>query len=157
MPFEDLFHDLLRDVSFVEQTSAPTADSIAVQLQFTELAGEVRWDVRSLEVEGAVPLVERTLKLRAEKGVTAAVEAVGEIEVDDKVIDAAWVIRGDDAALLVHMQPELRALAELAPSIDVAHGKVTIKFEKLDAAEANAKRALEGALAIWHRVAFFRM
>lgn len=157
MPFEDLFHDLLRDVSFVEQTSAPTADAIAVQLQFTELAGNVRWDARSLEVDGAVPLVERTLKLRPEKGVAGAVEAVGEIEVDDPAIDAAWVIRGDDVALLVHMQPELRALADLAPSVDVAHGKVTIKFEKLDAADQNAKRALEGALAIWHRVAFFRM
>ena len=153
MPFEDL----LKDISFVEATAAARADSVPVQLQFTELAGTVRWEHRTLEIEGAVPLVERTLKLRPEKGVVGAVEAVGEIEVDDKEIDAAWVIRGDDAALLVHMQPELRTLADLAPSIDVAHGKVTITFTKLDGADENAKRALEGALAIWHRVAFFRM
>jgi hypothetical protein len=157
MPFEDLFNDLLRDVSFVEQKGAPTADFIWVQLQFTELEGKVRWESNTLAVEGAVPLVERTLTLRPEKGVAGAVSAVGEIEVDDDVIDAAWVIRGDDAALLVHMQPELRTLAELAPSIDVSHAKVTVQFAKIDARDPNAKRALEGALAIWHRVAFFRM
>lgn len=151
MPIED--H--LRELTFVEPTAAATADSIAVQLQFTSLSGLVRWGTATLEVEGAVPLVERTLKLRPEKGVSGAVESVGEIEVDDKVIDAAWVIRGDDAALLVHMQPELRLLASLAPSIDVAHGKVTIQFTKL--AHENEKRALEGALSVWHRVAFFRM
>lgn len=151
MPFEDL----LRDISFVEPTAAATADSIAVQLQFTELTGKVRWGSMTLEIEGAVPLVERTLKLRPEKGVVGTAQSVGEIEVDDKAIDAAWVIRGDDAALLVHMQPELRALADLAPSIDVAHGNVTIKFEKLT--RENEKRALEGALSVWHRVAFFRL
>jgi hypothetical protein len=154
MPFEDL----LRDISFCETTAAATADSVAVQLQFTELTGHVRWGVSgpmTLEIEGAVPLVERTLSLRPEKGVAGAVSAVGEIEVDDDAIDAAWVIRGDDAALLVHMQPELRALADLAPLVDVAHGKVTVKFVKL--AHENEKRALEGALSVWHRVAFFRL
>lgn len=153
MPYEDL----IRDIAFVTvMGGAPQADHLKVQLQFTELEAVVCWSSpAALEIEGAVPLVDRTLRLRPERGVGGAVEAVGEIEVDDKVIDAAWVIRGDDAALLVHMQPELRALADLAPSIQVAHENVTIKFEKL--AHENEKRAIEGALSVWHRVAYFRL
>jgi hypothetical protein len=86
--------------------------------------------------------------------VKGAVSAMGEAELDDKLIDDAWVIRGDPG-LLVAMKDELRALSQLAPTIALKDGALTITFAKLSADDV--KPAVSGALALWHRIAFHGM
>lgn len=133
---------------------------VTVTLVFTELQATIAWSSpeapRQLTLQGALPAAEgATLSFRPQRGLGGALEAIGEIELDDEAVDAAWVIRGNDAGLVLQLLPELRALATLAPAIVVEPAAVAVSYHELSL--ENAQRAVEGALAVWHRIAFFRL
>lgn len=151
--------DAVRASSFVTVTEEDPF-RVAMTLSFTEYGATLAWSSLEapwrLKLQGALPLAaERTLTLRPQQGLGGAFDAIGEIALDDKEVDAAWVVRGNDPGLVLQMLPELRALAALAPSILVTAASIEVFYEELDAEKA--KRAVEGALALWHRVVFFRL
>ena len=132
--------------------------SAAVTLVFTQLNGRVERTDDTLACTFEVPARATTLHVFPERGVRGALAATRELELGDAVVDAAFVLRGNDPPLLVALALELTDLAQapqLFASIHVAGDKLTVTFESL--AVSLLGLAVKHAFAVWHRVAFFRL
>jgi hypothetical protein len=147
--------ELVSACDFVTDVHAPGDGTVHCALTFLSDGSAVFTGVRRGdgydEVEMRAVAPGGPLELSPEKGVSGAVSAIGEAELDDKLIDDAWVIRGEPA-LLVALRDELRPLSPFAPHIRLADGWLTVTFGKV--AAEHARDAVHGALALWHRIAF---
>ncbi|MBI1945067.1 MAG: hypothetical protein HYS27_05190 [Deltaproteobacteria bacterium] len=138
----------------------PSGGAIRCTLALTELSATVQLgdldDVaRDLSLEGRLPPGEGRLSLTPERGLGGAVAALSEIEVDDKTVDDAWIIRGDGPALLLALVPALRPLAMRAPTIDVGEETVRIAFPR-PIALVELASTLHAGLVLWERAVAFR-
>ena len=152
--------DLIEQCTFVTGVEAPGDGTVHCALAFLDdvtgaWVGKRRDDGYD-ELTFTGRAAGGPLELSPERGIGGAMGAVGEAELDDKFVDDAWVIRGEPG-LLVAMKPELAMLAELGvatvPKITLNEGSLVVEFKKL-VDEATTKRAVEGTLALWHRIAF---
>ncbi|HEY4220120.1 MAG TPA: hypothetical protein VGO62_02230 [Myxococcota bacterium] len=139
----------LRSLTFAELVGDVLVGGARMRLQFTDLFGDITIAGGHVLVYGALPKADGTLRLRPQRGVVAALDALREIHVDDAEVDAAYVIHGTDPALLLACVPELRALAGHDTTVDVSDTAISVRC-------AEKESALIGALALWHRAAFFR-
>ncbi len=149
------------------QSSSLAADAhesggaVACTLVLTELTATIeasRIDdaVGGLTLEGRLPAGQGRLVLTPERGVSGAMAALREIEVDDGTVDDAWVIRGDGPALLLALVPALRALAPTAPTIHVEDELLRVRFDRaVPLVELGS--SVHDALALWERAASFRL
>lgn len=136
-------------------------DDVVCLLSLSELSARLHADrvdeaAHGLVLEGQLPPGDGRLALSPERGVSGAVEALGEIEIDHAAIDAAWVIRGDGPALLVSLQETLAPLASAAPHIEVDAERVRVRFAGAVPLVDLGLRVHQ-ALAVWERVASFRL
>src|SRR6476619_5142499 len=110
--------DVVKALSFVTVVDA-APEGLTLRLSFSDRDAKLTWTslpdgtLAELSLKGALPSAENasTISLRPQRGIARNVEAaVSEIHVDDEAVDAAFVIHGDEPALLVAALPELRAL-----------------------------------------------
>lgn len=136
-------------------------DGVECMLPLTDLTARITAQdhgdpVRGLSLACRVPTGAGQLALAPERGMGGAVAALREIEVDDTVVDDAWVIRGDAPALLVALLPALRALAHAAPTVTLDADSLRVTFA-LPIPHLELGTHVHQALALWERVASFRL
>lgn len=163
-----LVDDLVR---LVHGTTERVADRLESRLELSagglEIEGElkVRWcdpTVTSVDVtfQGALPPFDvAEVRLAPEpKGFLAFLRTLGELEVDDRALDDAFLIQGSAAAtpVVLHARKELLALARHGAHVSFSGNDVTARLFAVPARDDELAPTVEALLELWRRSALHR-
>jgi hypothetical protein len=108
---------------------------------------------RTIALDAALPAGLPRATLQPEVGLLGALAALRELEIGDRDLDKAFVIRGegDVAGLLEDVRPELLRLAPLGLTLTTTGERLQLAIKS--PREAHLERAIDALFTVWRRLA----